>query len=298
MKKMLFVMNAYAGQRRAESYLARILERFNRADYEITIHLTSGSGDCEKAVQRYAEAVDLVVCCGGDGTFNETVSGMMKSGTQKPIGYIPAGSTNDFAASLKLKSDPVQAAQDIIDGQPEWYDVGSFGGRYFSYVASFGAFTRASYATPQSLKNALGHTAYVLGGISELSQLRTERVKFEFSDGTVLEDDYLFGAISNSTSVGGILTLDPGKVDMKDGKLELLLVRAPRDLTELTDCIFAVTNQTYNCAMMTFCSTEHLKVTAPEAMPWTVDGEYQQGIVQANVSCVRHGIQIIKRNDG
>ena len=297
MKKMLFVMNPYAGQRRAEAYLARILERFNRADYEIIVHLTSGSGDCEKVVQRYAEAVDLVVCCGGDGTFNETVSGMMKSGCQKPIGYIPAGSTNDFAASLKLNSDPVQAAQDIIDGQAEWYDVGSFGGRYFSYVASFGAFTRASYATPQSLKNALGHTAYVLGGISELSQLRTEHVKFEFSDGTVLEDDFLFGAISNSTSVGGILTLDPGKVDMKDGKLELLLVRAPRDLTELTDCIFAVTSQTYNCAMMTFCSTEHLKITAPETMPWTVDGEYQQGILQVDVSCVRHGIQIVKRSD-
>ena len=297
MKKMLFVMNPYAGQRRAEAYLARILERFNRADYEIIVHLTSGSGDCEKVVQRYAEAVDLVVCCGGDGTFNETVSGMMKSGGQKPIGYIPAGSTNDFAASLKLSSDLVQAAQDIIDGQAEWYDVGSFGGRYFSYVASFGAFTRASYATPQSLKNALGHTAYVLGGISELSQLRTEHVKFEFSDGTVLEDDFLFCAISNSTSVGGILTLDPGKVDMKDGKLELLLVRAPRDLTELTDCIFAVTSQTYNCAMMTFCSTEHLKITAPETMPWTVDGEYQQGILQVDVSCVRHGIQIVKRSD-
>ena len=297
MKKMLFVMNPCAGQRRAEAHLARILELFNRADYEPIVHLTAGPGDCEKTVMRHAEAVELIVCCGGDGTFNETLSGVLRSGAKTPIGYIPAGSTNDFAASLKLSTDLLKATRDIIEGQPEWYDVGSFGGRYFAYVASFGAFTRASYATPQSLKNALGHTAYVLGGISELSQLKTEHARFEFSDGTVVEDDFLFGAISNSTSVGGILTLASDKVDMRDGKLELLLVRAPRDLAELTDCIVAVTNQTYNCAMMTFCSAEEIRITVDAEMPWTLDGEFQSGLPQVEVSCVHHAVQIVKRGN-
>ena len=298
MKKMLFVMNPASWHRKAEGYFLRILEIFNRAEYEITVHITSGVGDGERAVLRHAGAVDLVVCCGGDGTFNETLSGVMKSGADVPIGYIPAGSTNDFAASLKLSTDVLQAARDIVDGVPERFDVGDFGGRYFAYVASFGAFTRASYATPQSLKNALGHTAYVLGGISELSQLRTEHVKFEFSDGSILEDDFLFGAVSNSTSVGGILTLAPDKVDMRDGKLELLLVRAPRDLTELADCIFAVTSQTYNCAMMTFCSAERIRITAGDQMPWTLDGEYQPGVPEAEIACLKQAVSIIrKRNE-
>ena len=297
MKKMLFVMNPTAGQRRAEAYLARSLELFNRAGYEVLVHITAGSGDCKNVVSRHCNEMDLVVCCGGDGTFNETVEGVLAAGSQTPIGYIPAGSTNDFASSLKLSTDILKATSDIIEGIPEWYDVGCFGDRHFAYVASFGAFTRASYATPQSLKNALGHTAYVLGGISELSQLRTEHVRFEFPDGKVLEDDYLFGAISNSTSVGGILTLTPDMVDMQDGKLELLLVRAPRDLTELADCIFAVTTQSYRCAMMSFCSTEAVRITADPEMPWTVDGEFQTGVPAVEVECIHHAVRIVRKRE-
>ena len=297
MKKMLFIMNPCAGQRRAEGYLAKVLELFNRAGYETLVHITAGPGDGKNVVSRHCNHVDLVVCCGGDGTFNETVEGVLAAGSQTPIGYIPAGSTNDFASSLHISTDILKAASDIIEGVPEWYDVGRFGDRHFAYVASFGAFTRASYATPQGLKNALGHTAYVLGGISELSQLRTEHVRFEFSDGKVLEDDYLFGAISNSTSVGGILTLTPDMVDMRDGKLELLLVRAPRDLTELADCIFAVTSQTYNCAMMTFCSTESVRITADPGMAWTIDGEYQTGVPHVDVQCIRHAVQIVRKRE-
>lgn len=297
MKKLLFVMNPYAGQRKASRYLAQILEIFNRADYVVTVHMTGGSGDARRQVARFARQVDLVVCCGGDGTFNETLAGIREAGADTPIGYIPAGSTNDFATSLKLSADMVQAARDIVEGQPETFDVGSFGGRCFSYVASFGAFTRASYATPQSVKNALGHAAYILGGIQELSQLKPAHLRFELPDGRVFEDDYLFGAISNSTSVAGILTIAPDKVDMKDGKFELLLIRAPRDLVELADCIVAIQRQTYNCAMMTFLSTEKVTVTAPASVDWTLDGEREPGHEQVEVVNLPRAMRVIRRRE-
>ena len=294
MKKMLFVMNPYSGQRRAVRYLADIIAMFNRADYEVITHMTSGQGDAEETVQRIAPRVDLVVCCGGDGTFNETVSGVLKSGADIPVGYIPAGSTNDFATSLRLSTNIMQAAKEILDGEPVRYDVGKFGDRYFSYVASFGAFTKSSYSTPQSIKNALGHTAYVLEGITELSQIRKEHVRMEI-DGQVVEDDFLFGAISNSTSVGGILTLDPKQVDMADGKLEVILVRAPQDLLELSECIMAVQMQVYNCAMITFRSAEKIKVYADPYMPWTLDGEREEGHAVVDVENVHHAIRLIQK---
>ena len=266
MKKMLFIMNPYAGKRRANKYLTDILEMFNRADYLVTVHMTAGPGDATGVVQALAPGMDIVVCCGGDGTFNETVAGLLKANVDIPVGYIPAGSTNDFAASLHLPTEPLEAAQEIVEGVPVSYDAGSFCGRFFSYVASFGAFTRTSYATPQSIKNALGHTAYVLSGISELSQIRPEHIRMEIN-GEVVEDDFLFGAICNSTSVGGILTLDPKQVDMADGKLEVLLVRSPQSLLELTECIAAVQSQQYNnCEMITFRSGSKIEITAdPDA---------------------------------
>ena len=295
MKKMLFVMNPYAGTRKAAKVLTEIISVFNQAGYLVNAYMTAGPGDAARVVERSAEGMDLVVCCGGDGTFNETVTGLLDGGHDVPVGYIPAGSTNDFAASLKLSADPVQAAKDIVTGAEARYDVGLFGDRYFTYVASFGAFTRASYATSQSIKNALGHTAYVLGGISELTQIRNIHVRMELDD-EVVEDDFLFGAICNSTSVGGILTLDPSQVDMSDGLFELLLVRAPRSLGEITECIRAVTSQHYDdCAMITFRSTSHVKIVTESDLVWTLDGERADTDGPLEVRNLNRVIRLVKK---
>lgn len=294
MKKLFFVMNPFAGMRKANKLLPEILAVFNRADYDVRVYMTKCQGDAKEEVMRRAGEVDLIVCCGGDGTFNETVAGVLESGAEVPVGYIPAGSTNDFASSLRLPADPVEAARRIAGGKETFYDVGCFGGRYFTYVASFGVFTKASYSTPQNIKNALGHTAYLLEGIQELSQLRSKvHLKLEM-DGQTVEDDFIFGAICNSTSVGGLLTLDPRQVDMQDGLFEVLLVRYPKDLTEIAECIQAVQKQTYNCKMMTFRSTHQVKITADPQMAWTLDGEKEPGREMIEVNNLHHAFKLVQ----
>ena len=293
MKQMLFILNPKAGTRKAAKVLVDILDIFNRAGYRVEVYVTEGPGDACSAIQKMAAGKDLVVCCGGDGTFNETVTGLMESGLDIPVGYLPAGSTNDFANSMNLSTDLLAAARQIVDGAPQDLDLGKFGDRYFSYVASFGAFSRTSYNTPQGIKNALGHTAYILSGIQELSQIRKIPMRFELDD-EVLEDDFIFGAVCNSTSIGGILTLNPDQVDMGDGRFELLLVRAPRDLSEITECIMAVQKQQYNCRMMSFRTVQNAKIIVEKGLDWTLDGEKAEDIHEVSVQNLYHAIHLIK----
>ncbi len=293
MKKMLLVINPNAGKRKGKKHLAEIISVFNQADYQVEVYMTACQGDGEKAVENRASEMDLVVCCGGDGTFNETVSGLMKSGCNTPVGYIPAGSTNDFAKTLGLNKKPIKAAKQIVNGSAMAVDVGKFADRYFTYVASFGAFTHASYATSQSVKNALGHTAYLLKGVTELSKIKKVRVRMEIDD-AIIEDDFLFGAICNSTSVGGVLKLDPKQVDMSDGRFEVMLIRAPRSVGELTQCIRALRKKKYNCKMITFRSAEKVTVIAPETMAWTLDGEKAEGQSRIEVKNLQHAIKLVK----
>lgn len=295
MQKILFVMNPFAGQRKANRLLPEIISLFNNAGWEVTTFMTTGPGSGAEIVEPRAKDYDLVVCAGGDGTLNETITGLLRSGAACPVGYIPCGSTNDFAASLKLSLNPLQAAQDIIDGVPTEYDVGEFGGeRYFAYVASFGAFTRVSYTTPQSVKNALGHLAYVLESIQELTQIRATHVRFELED-EVIEDEFIFGAITNTTSVGGVLTLDPKQVDMRDGKFELLLVRMPKDIQELHECSNALRTQNYDCRVMTFRSVSDMTILPDPEMVWTLDGERCAGSGRICVKNLHHAVRLICR---
>lgn len=293
---MLFIINPCSGKKKANRYLTQIIDIFNRAEYDVTVYITEKQGDATAVAQRLASQMDAVVCCGGDGTFNETMCGVLASGADVPMGYIPAGSTNDFANTLKLPTSVLEAARNIVEGTPVAYDVGLFEDRYFSYVASFGAFTHASYATPQSVKNALGHTAYLLSSISELAQIRKIPATFEL-DGETLEGEYIFGAVCNSTSVGGILNLDPSQVDMQDGQLEVLLVHSPKSLGEITECIGAFQNKTYNCKMMSFRSARSVKVTMENPVDWTLDGERQEGKHQVQITNEHLAIRLLKKEN-
>lgn len=295
MKKLLLILNPCSGKKKASHALADVVNVFNRGGYDVTVYITAARGDATTVVAQRAPEFDLVVCAGGDGTFNETISGLLAGGHDTPIGYLPAGSTNDFASSLHLSKNLVEAARDIVEGTPRRLDVGRFNDRYFSYVASFGAFTRASYATSQNVKNALGHLAYILSGIKELAYIRSRRLRFTLDDGRVLEDEYIFGAISNSTSVAGILTLSEDLVDMNDGVFELLLVRKPENLLELNDCVLALTTQDYHTPMLTFTSARSVEIEAPADMDWTLDGEREPGSAHCRAENLHDAIRIVTR---
>jgi len=292
MEQMLLLVNPVAGQKKAAKNLTEIIEVFNRADYDVCVYITSRQGDIPEEIKKRKDRLDLVVCCGGDGTLNETVNGILQLDRDVPIGYIPAGSTNDFAGTLGLSGDVVAAAKQIVNGVPKVYDVGRFMDRHFTYVASFGAFTKTSYSTPQSIKNSLGHVAYLLEGIQELSKVKKIPLRMEIED-EVLEDEYLFGAICNSTSVGGILKLKPELVDMRDGKFEILLVRAPKSIQEISECVMALKNQTYDCGMVTFRSASKIRIITKEHILWSLDGERMEGDAEIFVENLHQSIRLI-----
>lgn len=275
-KTLLLILNPVAGTRQARKYLPEIIALFARYGWQNLVFVTERRGDAARFVAEHGKKVSLVVCIGGDGTFNETVSGLLRVGLELPVGYIPAGSTNDFANSLRLPSDAMAAAENIMEGRPVRLDLGRFADRHFSYVASFGAFTRASYATPQSVKNALGHLAYLLEGVKDLRNLRPARVRL-LADESACEGEYLFGAVSNSTSLGGVLTLAPEEVRLDDGMFEIMLIRTPRSPAELQTILNALATKQYRCGMIDFIHTARAEVFADRAMDWSLDGEHAPG---------------------
>ena len=293
-KKLLLILNPCSGKRIGKRYLADVVDLFGRRGFVPTVFVTAGRGHATELAAAHGGAVDLVVCLGGDGTFNEVVSGLLQGGHTTPIGYIPCGSTNDFAASIGLKKSVLKATCDILDGTAQTYDVGLFGERYFTYVASFGAFTRASYATSQSIKNMLGHTAYLLGGIKDMSHIRSKHLRFELEDGEVIEGDYIFGAISNSTSLGGVLKLDSELVDMNDGQFELLLVKRPHTIAEMNDCVQMLTSHKYKPPVITFRSASRVTVISDPAMDWSLDGEHCEGCERLEIRNLHDAIRLVK----
>ncbi len=291
-EKVLLIMNPFSGQKRGKRFLADILYLFRKNGYVTTAMMTVKSGDGAELVKQYGSGMDKIVCIGGDGSLKEVITGVVESGLSVPIGYIPAGSTNDLASSLKIPKNIMKAAENIINGTPRTIDVGRFDNEYFSYIASFGAFTKVSYATPQNIKNVLGHLAYVLEGVKDIPSIRPVHLKFQMPE-QIIEGDYLFGAICNSTSVGGILTLDPQVVDMNDGKFELLLIKAPTNVAELNDIVLALSTQRYDYPSITFVTASALEVFAPKDMNWTLDGECVEGREYITVSNLHSAVQLI-----
>ena len=293
MKKMLVIMNPFAGTRQANKYLAGILDIFCKGGYEVRIAMTQKAGDGAELAEEHARDNDIIVAIGGDGTFNEVVAGVLGSGADTPIGYIPAGTTNDFAASVGLNTSTLAAARSIVSGHKQRFDIGSFNGRYFSYVASFGAFTSTSYNVPQDLKNAIGHAAYVLSGITDVVNIKPLHLRV-VSGEEIYEGDYVFGAICNSTSMGGIINLKSADVDMNDGLFEVMLIKAPENIIDLNSIIFALSTQSYSeCDQITFFSSAHGDIDAPADMPWTLDGEYQEPCEKVSVSNVYDAVQLM-----
>ena len=273
MKKLLFVVNGHSGKGQIKNKLLDIIDIMIKEGYHVQVHTTQEREDATKVVREQAKYYDLVVCSGGDGTLDEAVTGMMQSEVRTPLGYIPAGSTNDFANSLEIPKDMIQAAKTAVLGVPFSCDVGEFNGDYFIYVAAFGIFTDVSYATSQELKNALGHVAYILEGAKRLYTIKTYHMRVEY-DGNEIEGDFLLGMITNSTSVGGFKNMTGKDVKLDDGMFEVTLIHKPKNIIELNTIIASLTNLKDETDLIDSFRAESVKFYSEEEIPWSLDGEF------------------------
>ncbi|MBE7009457.1 MAG: diacylglycerol kinase family lipid kinase [Ruminococcaceae bacterium] len=294
-KKLLFIVNPRAGRTKSRAPLFDAAVVYSEAGYLVSIRNTRRRGDATRYASALGREFDLVVCHGGDGTLNETINGLMSIPAEyRPqVSYLPGGSTNDFAASLSISPEPAVAAQSAMRLKPRALDVGRFNDRHFVYVASFGAFTKASYSVPQDVKNVFGHFAYILEGVRDLDTLRPYRMKLT-ADGEVFDGEYLFGAVSNSTSIAGMMKLSPEDVQFDDGEFELLLVPVPKTPAATQALINALLYQDYgNSEGLIFRHVRHVTAETEESIPWTLDGEYVPGAPKVDISIVENGIEML-----
>lgn len=275
MERMLFIYNPNAGKGLLKAKLSDVLDILVRAEYEVVVYPTQGYKDAYHKVVHMDNYFDMVVCSGGDGTLDEVVTGMMKREKKDrvPIGYIPTGTTNDFASSLHISRDILDAADTTVHGKAFACDVGKFNNDIFVYVAAFGLFTDVPYQTDQKLKNALGHAAYVLEGAKRLSNIPSYRIKVTNGD-QVIEDDFMIGMISNSKSVAGFRNIMGKEVKFDDGEFEVTLIKKPKNLVELNEIVTALLVEKFDTKHMYTFKSGELLLESDEEIPWTLDGEF------------------------
>ncbi|MCQ2446207.1 MAG: YegS/Rv2252/BmrU family lipid kinase [Clostridia bacterium] len=292
MKQMRLIFTPFTRTAKLQKHLCTILKMFSEAGYETTVYFTQSKGDGARYAKETAAESDLLVCCGGDGTLNEVAGGLLEvdPAVCPKLGYIPAGTCNDFASSLEIPLDAVAAAKRILKGKSTPLDIGSFHGRQFMYVASFGAFTEASYSTPQAMKNTLGHFAYVLKGVTSIKDIKPYHAKFEVN-GKTYEDDYIFASVSNSTSIAGIVKLDRALVDLSDGLFEVALVKNPKNLSGLMDIAKAVLEKNLNSEYITLLHAASVTFSSDEDIPWTLDGEFDPGAGKVEILNRHHALR-------
>jgi len=273
-KKLMLIINPVAGRSGYKDGLGEALQALDIGGYNTTVYFTAGRGDATKYAHDNGSAYDTVACIGGDGTLSECLAGLMSLDNPPPVGYIPMGTANDIATTLNIpKNDTISAARRIVDGTPHPFDVGGFGSsRYFAYIAAFGAFTEVSYATPQDQKKALGHLAYVLQGAAQLPKIEPVHARVEY-DGGEFEGDLLYGSMSNSTSVAGIVRLPEQMVCLGDGMSEIVLVKDPETVLGFGEVVDSVLSQRFDSDKLLILHTKKAVFTFDKPVAWTRDGE-------------------------
>lgn len=277
--KILFVFNPRSGKAKIKNKLCDIIDIFVKAGYEVTVYPTQEEGDAIRAVRDKREDYALLVCSGGDGTLDEVVNGMIKCGKQIPIGYIPAGSTNDFARSLGIPKDMKRAAEMIVNGKDYACDIGAINEECFVYIAAFGIFTDVSYETSQNVKNVLGHMAYILEGMKRISSIKSYKMRVKYwqeanGQEKVIEDEFIFGMVTNSISVGGFRRITGKYVELDDGEFEVTLIRRPSNPLDINAIMASLLSRRINTDHMYCFKTAKITFESQEEIPWTTDGEF------------------------
>ena len=293
MQRTLLIVNPVSGRRKIKPLLYKVVDMLCQHGCKTTIFITTGPLEATRIVKEYSHDFERVICCGGDGTLNEIFTGLMEARTKLPVGYIPSGTTNDFANTLKLPKSIAKATIVALEGQERYIDLGCFNeNRYFSYVASFGAFTNASYKTPQWLKNFLGRPSYFLYGVSSIIDIRPYSLRI-IADSIELEGEFIFGSVSNTTYLGGFKPFPPNFVSLDDGLFEILLVRAPKSPRDMQTIVDSMLKRSYNNNQVTLINAKNFSFTFTETVPWTVDGEFAGEVSEVKIDNLNKAIQII-----
>ena len=292
-KKLLLIVNPCSGRAKMRTELLRVVEILSADDYAVTVYPTRARGDATDYVSALSEnEYERIVVCGGDGTLNEVITGLMKAGLRLTLGYIPSGTLNEWSSGLGIARSIPKAAADITTGKKIQLDIGKFGKRYFSYTASFGAFTDASYSAPQDVKNVLGQAEYFFEGIKSLGNIKPVHLKFKTAERET-EGDFLFGAVSNSMSVGGIVKFDESVVKLNDGRFEILLIRNPDNILKLQPIIDGILKRDFDKEGIEFFTADSVTVTGGEGLSWTLDGEYAEGGDEIVISNMHNAIELV-----
>lgn len=293
MGRLLFIVNPRAGKARVRSRLLDIVDIFVKAGWQVEVHITQAPLDATETAMRRGAQADLIVCSGGDGTLSETISGMVRLENPPRLGYIPAGSTNDFASSLRIPSQMTKAAGIIMEGTPYPVDIGYFcRERTFVYVAGFGMFTEVSYMTPQEKKNLLGHQAYMLEGVKSLANIKSYSMKLE-ADEVTLEGDFVFGMVTNTVSVGGFKGLVKKDVALNDGLFEVLMIRMPRTVMELKDILASMILKGEQHERVHRFKASRVRITSQEPVDWVLDGEFGGSRTEVEIENQQKRIEIM-----
>lgn len=301
MSKALFILNPHSGKGLIKNHLLEIVDILVKAGYEVTVYPTQERGDARRAMRERKKSYELVVCSGGDGTLDEIVTGMMQSGFKTTIGYIPAGSTNDFANSLKIPSTMKKAAEVAVNGTVFSCDVGRFNEDVFVYIAAFGLFTEVSYGTPQEMKNMLGHMAYILEGVKHLQNVKSHHLKVtsisENGETMVIEDNFIYGMVTNSYSVGGFKSIAgnvfKGRIALNDGLFEVTLIKMPKNPMELNSILAALTIQNIDTAYMYSFKSGKVVIESEDEVAWTLDGEFGGAHKVVTLTNVKQAMDIV-----
>ncbi len=272
-QKLLFIFNPHSGKGQIKNNLVDIVDIMVKAGYDVTIYTTQARADATRKVMEEAANFDRIVCSGGDGTLDEVVTGLIKSDMNTPIGYIPAGSTNDFANSLGIPKEMVKAAEVAVGKNPFPCDIGDFNSDTFVYVAAFGLFTEVSYKTSQQLKNIFGHVAYIMEGAKHLHDILSYNMQVEY-EGHVFQDEFIYGMVTNSVSVGGFKGMTGTDVKLDDGVFEVTLIKKPHNPIELNEILACLTNMIDDSDLIYSFKTNEVRITARELIAWTLDGEF------------------------
>ncbi len=295
-KKLLLIVNPNSGKARMKTELMSVVEIFSNNGFDVTVYPTKQRADgTVRALEIKQDEYDIVVVSGGDGTLNEVITGIMQTGVKVPIGYIPSGTLNEWSQGLGISRNILEAAKDITNGKEITLDIGKFGDKFFSYTASFGAFTSASYTTPQNVKNVLGQTAYILEGVKSIGTIKPIHMKL-ITDEKTVEGDFLFGAISNSMSVGGIVKYDENKVKLNDGLFEIILIKNPDNILKLQPAIDGILKREFDREGIEFLHTKSVVIEGCDGLDWTLDGEHAVGTDNLKIENIHDAIKFIIPN--